>query len=474
MIDRRQFLWRLLLSGAGLAGTGALPLYCSSDGRGDTTDDRGDGTDTTGDLPVDLGPDRSDLDQGGVIEPVPRPNPARCLIEPVQLPGAGEILAEELVTIEPDAMAVAWVTLTECRSVLAIEADGEQELQYTDDGTPRRFHLLEVAGLQPGRRYRYRTCQGDLAWEDPFGLSPRSLVTLARPPGARLFRFATLNDLHMGCDEVGLINGTGQAFCWPDPDNPHYLFSARSAVAELNQRGVDLVFVKGDLSSDQLLAEFELAREVLDDLSMPYYPMRGNHDRVGENPEDYFLTVFGDLLPDGHTFFAVERAGVRFVCLDSNRLEDGFPYLSSEQLAWLADELATSPDRPTFVLLHHAVSDQAGMVFSLLGRNRQEFIDTVAPHPQVAGILSGHSHRDRVTFDAQLGRIPCVETAATLHYPSGYAVYDVYQGGYTQISYRLSCPECLEWAEMTKELYDGRGVELLFAPADQRCFTYLF
>lgn len=390
----------------------------------------------------------------------------------LDLPAVEELIAEDLLTVAPDRAAVAWVTDSALPSVLTLEREGEPERQIVGDGPPKRFHLVEVEGLDPGTPYRYRTTRGDPSWADPFGLSPREFVTPEPPPGERLFRFATVNDIHIGVKEVGLISGLGEPFTWPDPANPHWRFPIVTAVEEINRRGVDFVIVKGDITSGFTKGEFETARQILDGLDPPCYPMRGNHDRVGGNPDDYYLSVFGDLLPGSQSHFSFSHKGFRFLCLDSSNLEDGHPLVSEEQLGWLGEQLKT-PD-PTFVCLHHAVTKEASILFSLLDQNREDFIATVSPHDHVVGILSGHSHRDRVTHEDALGPVPCVETAATLHFPLGYTVYDVYPTGWVQTCFRMNCPPCLEWAEMTKGLYFGSGVELLFLPAEQRCFTHLF
>ena len=467
-ITRRTFL-----SAVGAGTLGLATARCGAGSSGETSQ--------ASDLPPP--PDAAVADHGGALDAhdveVDTDAAGDVGVEvssPIQLSAPSAVISEELVTIGADAFAVAWVTQTELPDALAVRDEGGEERILTSEYPPRRFHLLEVPGLEPGRSYEYRTTEGALGGADPYGLSPRTLTTLLPPTGKRLLRFATMNDVHIGTEQVGLIQGIGSPMSWPDPDNPHYLFSARSAVAGINDRDVDFTIIKGDLTGEYTLDQFETARQVLDELAAPYYPMRGNHDRVGENPEDYFLKVFGDKLPDkSRAWFAMTHAGVRFLCLDSNRLEDGWPEVSEEQLAWLAAELAAHASAPTFVLLHHAVTAAATMVFTLLGENRKSFIDTVAPHDQVVGILSGHSHRDAITYEAALGSIPCIETAATLHYPSGYAVYDVYSNGYVQTSYRLGCPECLEWAEMTKNgLYEGTALDLLYLPAVERCFTHLF
>jgi len=373
----------------------------------------------------------------------------------------------ELVTITDTMAAFTWVTAEQRPTAIHI-GDTAGPNRYVEATTPpTRYHYLEVDGLVPGRTYQYRLSTSmSSVWVDH---SPGEVTTLVPPPGEPRLTFATMNDVHIGCDEVGLIEGGGEAFTWPDPANPHYTFALESAVSEINALNVDLVLVKGDLTCGYTEAEFIAAREILDGLTCPYYPLRGNHDRVGDNPDDYYLRVFGDLLPGGRSHFGLERQGLRFLCLDSSNLETGEPSLSTDQVDWLADEMQQSAGSPVMIFLHHAV---IGAPFGLYSEDRNAFLDATAGHDNLVGVFCGHSHRDSITTMAQLGDTPLVETAATLHYPSGFNVCRVYDGGYMQVAHRLHGPSCLEWNEMTRGLYAGLAEDVLWLAASERNFVY--
>ncbi len=378
----------------------------------------------------------------------------------------------ELVTIGPDRLALTWVTDTPRATCLRLAREGEGFSLLSPVEGERTFHYVEVDGLEAGTRYRYELTTAEAQRRTTY--SPGEAMTLTPLSGRRVTRFATLNDIHTGCDEVGLIDGHGTPFSWPDAGNPHWRFAAEAAVREINERGVEFVVVKGDLTTFFTRQEFEWAREILDGLEAPYYPVRGNHDRVGDNVDDFFLETFGDLLPLRASSYVFERAGLRFVCLDSSHPATGESHIPPENVAWVDDALRGSASSPTFLVMHHPVDSGTVGWMGLTAEQRAELLEVLAPQDHLVGVLSGHTHRDQVTRQPELGPVPCIETAATLHYPSGYTIYDVHEDGYMQVCYRMRCDECLEWNEMTKELYAGLGRSILFFSAERRCFVHRY
>lgn len=149
--------------------------------------------------------------------------------------------------------------------------------------------------------------------------------------------------------------------------------TARAAIRHLNDIGVDWTVVGGDLTqlarasrhtvdwggwdgdpdNPYYRADFERAREVLDDgLDNPYFAIRGNVDR----PLHEYQAVFPpDEHPQWHWFAA---DGARYVFLDSNphegyhHLTECQNFISSPQLAMLERLMDRDPDIPTFVFVH--------------------------------------------------------------------------------------------------------------------------
>ena len=83
----------------------------------------------------------------------------------------------------------------------------------------------------------------------------------------------------------------------------------------LNERGdIDFVLHGGDQSDFGLTDEFEMMRDILNGLDMPWVAVIGNHDCLATGPAVY-ATMYGD------THFAFNAGNMRFVCIDTNSLE---------------------------------------------------------------------------------------------------------------------------------------------------------
>jgi Icc protein len=171
---------------------------------------------------------------------------------------------------------------------------------------------------------------------------------------------------------------------------------SRLAVEHLNglRPQPDVVLVTGDLVNEGTAQEYALARPILDQLAMPYFVIPGNHDR-GEA----LLEAFADhpYLPGAGSLgvqYAVDDWPVRLVGLDTSLDGEPFGGLSDERLAWLDQTLATEPDQPTLIFMHHPPIrtgigwiDAAGLYGSARLR------EILARHPQVERLVCGHAHR---------------------------------------------------------------------------------
>src|SRR6516225_8082935 len=92
-------------------------------------------------------------------------------------------------------------------------------------------------------------------------------------------------------------------------DTESMLRAAVASVEALNRKP-DAVLATGDLTDCGLVEEYELLRDILDDLSMPVYLIPGNHDR-----RDNMRAVFasdGYLPTDGeYLHYTVEHLPLR-------------------------------------------------------------------------------------------------------------------------------------------------------------------
>lgn len=89
----------------------------------------------------------------------------------------------------------------------------------------------------------------------------------------------------------------------------------REALALIKSRGdVDFIIHGGDMTDFGLPKEFMWCRDMIDEISIPWITVIGNHDCLG-NGEETFEYIFGE------KNFSFTVAGVHFVCLNTNALE---------------------------------------------------------------------------------------------------------------------------------------------------------
>ena len=154
------------------------------------------------------------------------------------------------------------------------------------------------------------------------------------------------------------------------------------AVMAINRRGdIDFVVHGGDFTDFGATREFELQRDILAGLAVPYISVIGNHDCLATGVEAY-RAVFGPL------DYAFTAGDVRFLCLNTNALE--FDYsVAVPDFGFLRRELSGCPPeiRKTIVLMHAAP-------FSEQFNNNcaQEFHDTLLRFPGLQFCLYGHGH----------------------------------------------------------------------------------
>ena len=285
-------------------------------------------------------------------------------------------------------------------------------------------------------------------------------------PGELLATFATVNDVHFGETECGVIDGSdiGPTFRVAPGAPPYPEVMNRGAIAEIEALAPAAVLVKGDLTSngtqeeyDAFLAAYEPAFG--DRLTV----VRGNHESYNHAP----------FAADPHQ--EVVLPGVTLALLDTS--VDGSPAgtVTAEQLEWL-DELAARADRPILVFGHHHLGDpdsheKQDRTFGIDLDASAALLAAVARRPVIRGYFCGHTHRNRVRRFAATADVPWVEVACVKDYPGAWAEYRVHEGGIVQVFHRISSPEALAWTEQTRHMYAGIYHDYAFGSLADRCFA---
>lgn len=289
--------------------------------------------------------------------------------------------------------------------------------------------------------------------------------TLPRPGGELLARFATVNDVHFGETECGIIEGLemGPIFTVDEGTEPYPEIMNSGAIAEIAAIEPDAVVVKGDLTSNGTVEEYDWFRSFYEpafgDL---LHVVRGNHD-------SYHGATFASEAP-----FSVDLPGVTLAVIDTAMNAHYAGRVTAETLMWLRD-LAVASDEPVLVFGHHHAwnpesNQRPETYFGINPDDSERLVEVFAAHRNLRGYFAGHTHRNRARRFGITGPVPWVEVACVKDFPGAWAEYRVYEGGILQIHRRISTPEALEWTEKTRGMFAGNYFAYSFGDLTDRCF----
>ena len=258
-----------------------------------------------------------------------------------------------------------------------------------------------------------------------------------------MWRFIHLSDPHLGSQIDGKWNNRFTCTMMPD-----VIGCLRRDLAELDP---DFILATGDIASQQTRDAMFAARDLMDSLGFPYYPMGGNHDFMVEDSRQWFLEAFDARLPVRDTVYSVTHKDLHFCVLDAwwkwsdgglcpfrendanqtmdHTLEDEWA-VPPHQFAWLEDDLRRHHGTPTVVAVHYpavpipARMRRPNMMDAGTLSNGALLIEFLQRYPQVKVIMSGHVH---MHFIETQGRITQVVTASLPEYPVEYRDIHVYE-----------------------------------------------
>jgi outer membrane protein assembly factor BamB/calcineurin-like phosphoesterase family protein len=159
-----------------------------------------------------------------------------------------------------------------------------------------------------------------------------------------------------------------------------------ACVRDINaDQGIGFVIVSGDvteLGSDGQLTE---AKHILDELSVPYHIVPGNHDTKWSASG---TTTFSRLW--GSDTFVFDAGAYRFIGMHQGpRMRMGNGHWAPEDRRWL-DSIITRldrPDHPLIMVTHYPIDSSITNWFTVL--DRLQTLNTVA-------VLVGHGHANRL------------------------------------------------------------------------------
>ena len=344
------------------------------------------------------------------------------------------------------------------------------------DGLPadRALRLeLEVAGAEPPPRDRY--------W-------PEQVRTLPAPRARCTARFATLNDLHFGEPRFGGRLTADHEYGEEEPgfplirasddEVPYWQAMNEDAIAEINAAGVDAAFVKGDIADVGLPEQFAAARAAFARFAMPYHAFLGNHDYYGRHRGAGEVDGYA-LLGQPPAPRAVDLGGWRLLLLETAEPGHHHGVFDGDRLAWLAGALeqAREERRPTLLLMHHQPvppehRDRYPNTIGLDPAHSLRFFALIGAHPQVKGVLIGHTHRNRVRRYRAAGAVPFVEVHCTKDYPGGWAHYELYEdGSFRQEVRRTATARALAHSTRCRHCFHGFYRDFALGGLEERSFV---
>ena len=154
----------------------------------------------------------------------------------------------------------------------------------------------------------------------------------------------------------------------------------------------DVVLVTGDITDFGRPEEYRQAALLLNQLSMPFFVIPGNHDLPDamrfEFSEHSYLPV------EGFIHYVINDYPIRMIGLDTQVIGEPYGLMCQTRLDWLEQQLLAEPEQPTLLFMHHPPFETGIQHMDVQNcRNGEVLGDLVERHRQIKYILCGHVHR---------------------------------------------------------------------------------
>lgn len=235
-------------------------------------------------------------------------------------------------------------------------------------------------------------------------------------------RIAQISDFHYTCLSWNPLRLFPKRFVgqmnWLLHRNDQFCCQTLEALPKLlASLNVDWVFLGGDFTSSSLDKEFSLAKSFVDQLTLPWIAIPGNHDMYTRS--SFKKKRYYQYLKNGNaSVFSLDTDGVEahriadgwwIIALDTTRptgLWSAKGLFSQNQEKLLDHFLNSLPKDESVILLNHYPFFQHGLPqHSLEGGERLQAL--LQRHPNILLYLHGHTH-GRIIADLQASRLPVV------------------------------------------------------------------
>jgi 3',5'-cyclic AMP phosphodiesterase CpdA len=174
---------------------------------------------------------------------------------------------------------------------------------------------------------------------------------------------------------------------------------------------VDMAIVTGDLTDFGTAEEYQIFRDTMEPLLIPYRAIPGNHDDVRE-----MRTGFSDqqwMPPFGPINWTADLTDMALVGLDTNVAGKAHGHVTDETLDYLRDTLTSLNKKPVIVAIHHPpiITGIEKMDIQNL-RESRKFRTLLSDYQGELKLVCGHIHRNIVT---NFGGVICQIAPGTSH-----------------------------------------------------------
>lgn len=210
------------------------------------------------------------------------------------------------------------------------------------------------------------------------------------PPGSRLkLRFAVASDLHYGQNNTPFDEMTAEMVGWIN--------------REKKGKGLDALFLNGDLTNDSSPMLVQLRDKHLSKLEVPYCTIKGNHDFLDPTPgsaTESWEKIWGH--PANHSLKIGDFA---FITADTSAPAKSNVYLAAD-IDWLKEQLEAHREAAAIFLMIHIQQRAHGVdgwpkhgVHDAAERPKAEAVmDLLETTPKVRAVFHGHNHNQTSVF----------------------------------------------------------------------------
>ncbi|HNZ47277.1 MAG TPA: metallophosphoesterase [Candidatus Hydrogenedentes bacterium] len=259
-----------------------------------------------------------------------------------------------------------------------------------------------------------------------------------------MWRFVHITDPHLASERDGVWNN--RFLCSMMPEVMACL------KRDLQRLQPEFLIVSGDIVSHNTEEAVLQARDAIESLGFPYYPLGGNHDCYSLESRKWFTDAYAHRLPDSKTYYSFAHKNIRFFALDpwwvhndgslspeadknaakrqQTNLNNMRWALPEEQFLWLIKELERTAEKTACAVSHYPflpVPDRfrrPGYKFGGNLDNGKKISRELAAFPKMKMVLSGHIHTNSIQ---RFQGIYHVTTSALPEYPVEFRIVDVYR-----------------------------------------------